>query len=331
MIKLGFSFLLLVIATTSAQAHDGGTIRILGMGQSLSLQVMGIADEVNLLTGQTAVHRKFGVGSSPYEVLQPGSEAYNVSILWSGVDVVDIIHGEGDSSHGISRELYASYLENWQAAYSEDFGFSMPIVTDQMSSLGNTWQPKIVSQIALAQWDASRVNPHIYLVGPKYQYTYDETEVHVIDEHRFWMGEMHGKAIAAVLSGADWRPLEPARAAVNGNVVTVDFYVPAPPLQIDTTTLPERPYYGFEWEDATGATLTAVEVGETWVRLILDKPVTSGMVRYAYTGTAELGSRWGNIKDSDSTPSAKGFDLSNWLIHFEIEANTVYYLPTVRR
>lgn len=323
---LAFVVLLLTVAPTSAHTE---TIRILGMGQSLSLQVSGIAEEVQYLTGQAAVHRKFGVGASPYIALQPGSEAYLASIEWQGVNIVDIIHGEGDSFRGTTSAQYVGYLNEWQATYSADYGFDMPLVTDQMSSLGNYWQPETVSQIALAQFEAARLNPSIYLVGPKYQYPYDETELHLTPSGNRWSGEQHGKVVAAVLSGAGWRPLEPEWATANGDTIFIYFHVPVPPLQIDTTTLPERPFYGFEWQDSTGAEIVGITVGNAWVRLQLSHPVTSGIVRYAYTGTTENCSRWGNIKDSDQTSSLTGNDLSNWLVHFEIGTLNRTWLPLV--
>ena len=306
---------------------NANQIKIIGMGQSLSLQVSGIAQQYTLLTEQPAVHVRYGIGGMPYSELAPGTVAYEASVA-SGGDVVDIIHGERDSGIGTTRAQYVQYLNEWQAAYAADLGFDVPIITDQMSSNGNTWHPELVSQIALAQWDAARLNPHIYLVGPKYQYPYDDTLLHLTPAGNQWNGEQHGKVIAAVLAGVDWRPLEPERVEVEGNHVTIYFYVPVPPLRIDTTTLPERPFYGFEWEDDIGSAIVSVVVGSDRVKLVLDQPTTGGTVRYAYTGTATNASRWGNIKDSDSTPSLTGKDLSNWLVHFEITSSTIY-LPII--
>lgn len=311
---------------TAVRATPAAPIRIIGTGQSLSLQVLGIAEQVELLTGIDAIHIKFGIGGMAYGMIGPGSEPYQESVAWGG-DVVDVIHGERDSNIGTTRAQYVDYLNDWQASYANDLGFDVPMITDQVSSRGNSDNLTLVSQIALAQWDAARGNPNIYLVGPKYQYTYDETGLHLIDPHNIWSGEQHGKVIAAVLSGVDWQPLSPESAEVSGNTVTIYFHVPVPPLVIDTTTLPERPFYGFEYEDVRGSVITAVDVGSDRVKLTLNQPTPGGIVRYAFTGTEELHSRWGNIKDSDQTASVNGNDLANWLIHFEIEAGRRFYLP----
>ena len=310
---------------------EASQIKIIGMGQSLSLQVIGIADQYKWLTGQDAVHLKYGIGGMPYSELKPGTDPYLASIA-NGGDVVDIIHGERDANLGTTKAEYISYLNEWQSAYAADLGFNVTIVIDQMSSRGNADNLALLSPVTLAQWQAAQNNPSIYLVGPKYQYQYDKTGLHLIDNHNIWNGEQHGKVIASVLSGENWQPLEPIKTTLEGRFITIYFHVPKPPLRVDTTTLPEKENLGFEWDSEDNNTIQGLTINEETIVIELSEaPVNGGWLRYAYTGTADLHSRWGNIKDSDNTISLHGFDLSNWLVHFEIFVSNNLHIPVIMR
>jgi hypothetical protein len=59
---------------------NANQIKIIGMGQSLSLQVSGIAQQYTMLTSQPAIHIRYGVGGMPYSELAPGTAAYEASV-----------------------------------------------------------------------------------------------------------------------------------------------------------------------------------------------------------------------------------------------------------
>lgn len=323
--KFSLFFIFIIVFAQNVAANH---IKIIGMGQSLSLQVVGIADQYTFLTGQNAVHIKYGIGGMPYSELRPGTEAYLASIA-NGGDIVDIIHGERDANLGTTKAEYISYLNEWQSAYAADLGFNVPIVIDQMSSRGNADNLALLSPVTLAQLEAARNNPYIFLVSPKYQYQYDTTGLHLIDDHNIWNGEQHGKVIAEILAGNGWQPLEPIKAVLEGRFITIYFHVPKPPLRVDTITLPEKENYGFEWVDnnSTTNTIQGLTINNQTIIIELAENTSGGIIRYAFTGTEEFHSRWGNIKDSDNTPSLHGFDLSNWLVHFELGVNNNFFLP----
>ena len=69
-----------------------------------------------------------------------------------------------------------------------------------------------------------------------------------------WFGQQAGKvAYLATYLGQAWKPLHPLSAMLRtGNVVTVKLNVPAPPIVLDTTTVPATANYGFRVFDAAG-------------------------------------------------------------------------------
>lgn len=108
--------------------------------------------------------------------------------------------------------------------------------------------------------------------------------------------------------------------------VTVEMFVPSPPLVLDTTRVANPGNFGFEWKDDLGtAKIEKVELtGPTTVQIVLDVvPVGAHQrLRFAFTGTPgapggpQTGPR-GNLRDSDETKSRHGYDLFDWCIHFD--------------
>jgi hypothetical protein len=107
-------------------------------------------------------------------------------------------------------------------------------------------------------------------------------------------------------------------------------FVPAPPLVIDTTLVTDPGKNGFEWKDDGPATPTIASVAvtgpDTVVITLSAVPVGANhRLRYAFTGVSGAlggptsGPR-GNLRDSDATPSAEGYKLYNWCVHFDAPA-----------
>ncbi|MFP6685386.1 MAG: hypothetical protein VB934_11760 [Polyangiaceae bacterium] len=120
------------------------------------------------------------------------------------------------------------------------------------------------------------------------------------------------------------RPLSISR---NATVITVSFAVPAPPLVLDTTLVTDPGNFGFEYVDDSRAPPAIVDVAitaPTVVTVTLASVPTGAnqRLRYAYTGvdgapSGPLTGPRGNLRDSDATVSAHGYDLSNWCLHFD--------------
>jgi hypothetical protein len=112
-----------------------------------------------------------------------------------------------------------------------------------------------------------------------------------------------------------------------GATITVAFYVPEPPLVLDTTLVSDPGAYGFEYIDDSGAppAIAAVALASDETLAITLQSVPSGSnqrLRYAFTGIpgalagATTGPR-GNLRDSDATVSHHGYPLYNWCVHFD--------------
>ncbi|MCB9568358.1 MAG: hypothetical protein H6710_14300 [Myxococcales bacterium] len=246
------------------------------------------------------------------------------------VRALAVIHGESD--HLANNLAYADDLLAWQSDIEADVQaitgqlHPVPIFLCQMSSF--TKLGAATSRIPGEQLAAARARPdRIYVVGPKYFLPYVDG-VHLSGEGERWLGEHYAKAYRRVLiDGQPWRPLAPATISREGAVITVDFEVPAPPLVLDVELVSDPGAFGFEFYDSSGAppTIAAVElVGDTQVRITLSGEPSGGnkRLRYAFRGApgapaGPMSGARGNLRDSDATPSANGYPLYNWAIHFD--------------
>jgi hypothetical protein len=189
--------------------------------------------------------------------------------------------------------------------------------------------------VGKAQWEAWQEDPEIVLVGPLYPYKYTDS-LHMTSQATKWFGQQAGKVAYLVgYLGRTWKPLHPLSARLRtSNVVTIKLHVPAPPIVLDTTTVPAGTNFGFRVFDATGEiaiTSVAIVNGDT-VRLKLastpgaspkveyawrDDPVNGGAGNFDGNGTHAIR---GNVRDSDPTRAVygPGFPLWNWLVRFEM-------------
>ena len=288
---------------------------------------------------------KSAVPGAPYADLQQGTTPYNnalaqVTAAKSLVENDDFehrvvalanLHGPADR---LNASSYESYLNEWQSDYQTDIFAvtgqtgSLPMFIDQSSNF--TAYNDGTSPLVIAQLAAAQNNPNIYMVGPKYQFTYTNTDgIHLLNQGYRWLGEYYGKAMKRVLIDGDTTTaLVPNTVVRSGNTITIQFDVPEPPIAIDTTRVLAQTDYGFEYyDDAVSSDIDSVSVdGDDVIRITLDNTPTGAdqRLRYAYTGTPgalpgaqQSGSARGNIRDSDDTESLYGNDLYNWLVHFD--------------
>lgn len=250
------------------------------------------------------------------------------------VRAVTTVHGESDHADRSTR--YADDLLEWQADYERDVQAitgqtePVPMFETQISSWTRMMGGTETSGIPAAQLDAHvRSRGKIVLVGPKYHLPYSGDGVHLSMEGYRQMGEDYAKAYRrVVLEQQAWEPLRPRSVSREGAVITIRFFVPAPPLTIDTTLVTDPGHFGFEYFDAAGTStpaITQVEViGPDTVRVTLEREPSAEnrRIRYAYTAARHLkagpttGPR-GNLRDSDATRSRTGKRLYNWCIHFD--------------
>ena len=307
----------------------------------------------NLITEHTMAaggeHRSLvsahGVSGQPYSVLQKGTAAYaeGMAQVAAGmaaaqaqgdtyaVRAVVTIHGESDHLEG--NTSYDLDLLQWQSDYDTDIRamtgqtLEVPLFTDQMSSF--TAYGVTTSAIPQLQLEASRAEPQrVVLMGPKYVLPYVPDGVHLTGDGERWLGEMHAKVFEHVLiEGETWRPVSPRSIQRDGAQITVQMWVPSPPLVLDDVLVSDPGNYGFGYTDQSGAppsiTSVALSGDDSVVITLSEEPVGGGQrIRYAMTGTAGqpagpmTGAR-GNLRDSDATTSRHDYLLYNWCVHFD--------------
>ncbi|WP_437995305.1 dockerin [Sorangium sp. So ce185] len=254
-----------------------------------------------------------------------------------GVGAIIITHGESDAG----SPTYEDDLVKLWSDYNQD----IPPLTGQTRSI-----PMLVSQqhsvhlevgsrstSTLAQWHVGVSHPgDILCSGPKYQYPYANDHIHLNANGYQQLGEKYGQVyFEKVVLGKDWQPLQPTRVERNGNVVTVHFHVPVPPLVWDTalpsphqTALTEWAQgRGFElWSGNTRIEITGVEIDGDSVEITArNLPASGVMVGYAATTDGEANAmpggttRWGQLRDSDPfVGSVTGKAQPNYSVAFEM-------------
>jgi len=304
-------------------------------------------------TGGPIIVGLHGHNGTTYSGLKKGTSYYNRGITQltnaynyidsiSGVLVpsaITVVHGENDYFAGNSAE-YASYLEEWRSDYEADAegitgeSLTLPLFTNQMNTA-------LTGELAVAQLEASRDNPAtIFLIGPKYQYTYANDHLHLTNTDSRYMGEMFAKVMSKVIfKNETWKPLSPTTVVRDGNIVTINYHIPYGQLAIDTSNVAERTNYGFEFAqtDGNSVSISNVELTQsnTAVKITLsDVPTgTDQRIRYAwscpggYSGYPSCGGAQdatrvgGNIRDTDTTISSSsdssGLPLYDWSVTFD--------------
>lgn len=248
------------------------------------------------------------------------------------VRAITVVHGESDGWQNWNTE-YAKALLEWQSAYDADIKAitgqtaDIPMLHSQYSAWSAV-ESTPSNIIPFLQLEAAKRAPgKIVLVGPKYFLPYADDGLHLTNEGYRWLGEYYAKVYARqILEGKPWEPVRPKKIERAGNVVTVKFFVPAPPLILDTQLVSDPGKLGFEISDDSGAPPAidhvAVTGPDTVTITLASEPGANARLRYAYTGTpgnvagARTGPR-GNLRDSDATVSRYGYKLYDWCLHFD--------------
>ncbi len=322
------------------QGNEGETLAS-GMANLLTARAMATGG------GHRSLVSAHGVGGVPYTSLRKGTAAYanGMAQVTAGsmlaqargetyaVRAVVVVHGETDHINGNAN--YDLDLLEWQSDYEADIAamtgqtLPVPLITDQMSSFTTLGPGTPGSPIAQAQLEASRAEPdRVVLMGPKYMLPYVPDGVHLTGDGERWLGEMHAKVFERVLvQGEPWRPVSPRSVVRDGAEITIQMWVPAPPLVLDDITVSDPGNYGFGYTDSSDAPPSIVSValvGEDSVRVTLSRTPVGGnqRIRYAMDGVPGqpagpmTGAR-GNLRDSDTSMSRHGYPLFDWCVHFD--------------
>jgi len=252
-----------------------------------------------------------------------------------------------DGSRGAIKD-YADGLIEWQ----RDYEAGIKAITGQKTPI-----PLFVSGLsgqnatriaAVAQYELDahvRAPGKVILVGPGYHFDFAPDCLHYTAKGNRRVGEYFAKVYArVVLGGETWDPVRPKTVTRANNVITVKYFVPRPPLVIDTQRVADPGNYGFDFVDGSGATpaITGVTVpGPDTVQITLASTPSGPDMKLYYAqnqipatcighGIKSQGGARGNIRDSDTTPSQSGdykdddgtpWTLWNWGVQFGVSVN----------
>ncbi|WP_437774426.1 dockerin [Sorangium sp. So ce1097] len=253
-----------------------------------------------------------------------------------GIGAIIITHGESDAGSATYEDDLVKLWSDYNADLLPITGQSrsIPLLVSQQHSVHTAAGTRSTS--TQAQWRVGASHPgDIICSGPKYQYPYAEDAVHLTAHGYQLLGEKYGQVyFEKVVLGKDWQPLQPTRVERSGNVITVRFHVPAPPLAWDSALpSPHQTAFtewskgrGFQvWSGDTRIEITSVEIDGDAVKITCASglPTSGAMVGYAATtdGTAMPGgtTRWGQLRDSDPfVGSITGKAQPNYSVAFEM-------------
>ncbi|GGC58243.1 acyltransferase [Chelatococcus reniformis] len=253
-------------------------------------------------------------------IAQESSRDINIpAVLWT--------QGEADRNN-TDRRGYAESLRrlrcDYEAVIQRVTGSTAPVAL-LLDQLAASFRYN-ASDIALAQLDLVETDPNFYLSTPKYIFAGDVfgliDTVHLRPRATALLGEYQAKAWKALfVDRAKWTGLRPRSLVVNGRTIQLELYVPKPPIAPHLSKLARARNFGFR---VTGEKIeTVTVVGPEHIEIRLERiPQRLALLEYAFTGgTPEVGRAraWGNICDSDETPSIVRPDepLRNYLAVFQ--------------
>jgi hypothetical protein len=270
-------------------------------------------------------------------------EATNIAALAKaagktyGVSVIVMTHGETDATNPTYGDSLVQLLKDYNADIPPITGQTKPIpmyLSQQHAYPCYKGPPLGCSDTAAGgrplanqiEWQLGVMYPGQFVcTGPKYQYpaNVDNDGIHLSATGYQLLGEKSAEVYhEREVLGHNWQPLYPTGASRNGNVVTVTFNVPVPPLNWDMTL--DAPLIkewtmgnGFElWEpgadasatsNGTNVTISSVAIMNNTVQITASGTLpTNLMVGYAMADqgaqmkVASKAVRWGRLMDSDT-------------------------------
>jgi len=241
-----------------------------------------------------------------------------------GVGAITVTHGECDAGNTLYEaqlfQLWSDYNTDLRAITGQTQ--SPVMIVSQQNSINDR------SASTLAQWRIGVDHAaSVVCSGPKYQYPYSSADfVHLITDGYEQLGEKYGQVYyERVVLGHPWQPLQPTTVERSGQIITVHFHVPVPPLVWDTV-LPQPNRTVAAWSAGKGfevragnnpVTITSVAIAGDAVQVTFagSLPAAGVVVGYAMTAaqttqgaqvTDGAGAllwngtfRWGQLRDSD--------------------------------
>ncbi len=247
---------------------------------------------------------------------------------------VCLVHGETDDA--LNTATYEADIVQLQSDFETDANAitgvtgDLPMYLCQQAWYGvnenSRTAPNFDYATPLAMLAATQAHPtKFHLVGPRYNCDYADI-AHLSAAARREHGERYARAVYRRHFNSDNTDFRPLTAVRTGNVIDVVFQVPTPPLTWDFKSVQWQLNYGFEFYDTdASATVSSVAIlSANTVRITLSGVPTgiTQKVFYAATRAAARSARFaggrGNLCDSESSPSQRGYKTMNFCPVFTI-------------
>lgn len=207
---------------------------------------------------------------------------------------------DGTTDKDTYKALLLKLKNNMQADVMEKYGQKEKPLFFIYQTSGGYLRKKEMS-IAMAQFEFAMENDDVVMLNPHYGMS-DYGGGHLSTNGYRWFGEVTGNILYDVLvDKKQYKPVYPINFSKTDKTITIDFHVPAPPLQFDTWTTPKVLNYGFmAYNNGSSVIIRNIEVKDTQV-VITTSTTLSDNLEVIYAGNFLSGT--GNLCDSYTTHS----------------------------
>lgn len=286
--------------------------------------------------GMSYAKLKKGGESGVYEKIIQQIQTLGRTAFLPTYRAIFVIHGEADGNLGTKN--YDDNLSEWLQDFTQDImqltgQQEAPILitcqTSSVSGYKRTAETRHDFTTPFLQLAVSQSHPRIFLACPKYQFNYKDY-AHILAKDTQLLGEYYAKVKRSVIDkGEDWLGLRPKQLIkLDEKRIKIEFYVPKPPLVLDTTLVSNPSNYGFVLKDGnTVLSIASVDLvqEENAVIITAAENIPDGsIVTYAFDNgvfgkSGRLEGARGNLRDSDDTLATNGQDyLHNWCFAFKL-------------
>lgn len=213
--------------------------------------------------------------------------------MWPGTD--------GTTNKNIYKYRLMVLKENMQNDIMKKYGQkNKPLFFIYQTSGGYISSKEMA--ISMAQYEFAQENDDVIMLNPHYGLP-DYGGGHLSTNGYRWYGELVAQTLYDVLVlGKSSNPVYPQNYIVNNDQITIDYYVPSPPLVLDTLLTPKMTNYGFSvYDNGTKIKINSVKlISENKVKLTCER-ILGNNIEIVYAGQDTQGS--GNLRDSEQRVS----------------------------
>ncbi|WP_419900642.1 cell envelope integrity protein TolA [Roseomonas sp. USHLN139] len=290
------------------------------------------------------VWRSHGQGGRKISQLQSGSQPFEngvaelaraiaiASDYGRAVELPAIMWTQGEQERAdipyTTKEAYLASLVQLKDSYNSRCLPLLPaghpsivMIIDQLNASSYAG-PGTPAQIA--QYEAAKSLPGFYLACPKYFLGVSDS-VHLRAIGYAILGEYQARCWHQVvrLGNTSWKPVMPTSVSRSGTTITLTLNRPyGGNIVFDTTALPQRANYGFEYDGANIVSVAITNAAAGIIAIELDA-AAPGTLSYAWTsiggGYGQRPGAWGNVRDDNLVPAVTlpRVTLPNWLVTFQ--------------